>query len=67
MWEKISIISSLCHVRAFSSNRLIELSPLSFLFSSAIDGVLGVREILYSRETSLRPNLLYLDLVEDMH
>ena len=67
MWKKFSIISSLCRVRACSSNRLIGSSSSSILFSSAIEGFLGVRERLSSRETSSRPNLLYSDLVGDMH
>jgi len=36
MWAKFSIILSLCRVRACSSNKLIELSALLFLFSSAL-------------------------------
>jgi hypothetical protein len=62
-----AIISSLCHVRACSSNRLIGSSAPSFLFSSAIEGFLGVRERFSSRETSSRPNLIYSDLIGDMH
>jgi hypothetical protein len=42
MWEKFSIISSLCRMRDCSRNRLIGLSVSSFLFSSAIEGYLGV-------------------------
>jgi hypothetical protein len=67
IWEKLSIISSLYRVRACSSNILIKLPSLSFLFSFSMEGFLGVREIFSSRETSSRPNLLYLDLVRDMH
>jgi hypothetical protein len=51
MWENFSIISSLYRVRAFSSNRLIGSSALSFFFSSTIESFLGVRERLSSRET----------------
>jgi hypothetical protein len=50
MWEKFSIISSLCRVRACSSNKLIESSALSFLFSSAMEGFLGVRAIFLKRD-----------------
>jgi hypothetical protein len=67
MWEKFFIISSLCHVRARSSNILIKSFALSFLFSSTIEGLLGVREQFSLRETILRPNLLYSDVVGDMH
>jgi hypothetical protein len=50
MWEKFSIISSLCHVRACSSNRLIESCALSFFFSSAMEGFLGARAIVLKRD-----------------
>ena len=66
MWEKFSIILSLCRARAFSSNKLIESSAMSFFFSSAMEGFLGMGERFYSRETSSRPKFLYLDFVRDM-
>ena len=55
------------HARACSSNRLIEYYAPSFFFSFAMEGLLGIWERLSSRETSSIPNLLYLDLVGDMH
>jgi hypothetical protein len=67
MWEKFSIISSLCRVRAFSSNKFIGSYALSFFFSSAMEGFLGMQERLSSRDTSSRPNFLHSDLVGDMH
>jgi hypothetical protein len=67
MWAKFSIISFVCHVRACSSNRLIESSTLSFLFYSFMEGFLGMLDVLSSRETISIPNLLYSDLVGDMH
>jgi hypothetical protein len=50
MWEKFSIISSLCRVRACSSNKLIGSSAPSFFFSSTMEGFLGVREIVFKRD-----------------
>ena len=67
MWEKFCIILFLCGVRSCSSNILIGSSAQSFFFSSTIEGFLGVRERLSSRETSLIPNFLYSYLVGDMH
>jgi hypothetical protein len=46
---------------------LIEFSALSLLFSSTMEGFLGMQERLSSTETSLRPKFLYSDLVGDMH
>jgi hypothetical protein len=44
MCEKLSTISSLCHARDFSRNRLIGSSTPLFFFSTTIEGFLGVRE-----------------------
>ena len=51
----------------FASNNLMGSSSPPFLFSSTMGSILGWREKLSSRETSLRPNSLYLDLIGDMH
>jgi hypothetical protein len=67
MWEKFSIISSLCHMRDGSRNRLIESSASSFFFSYSMEVFLGALEIFSSRETILRPKFIYSDLVKDMH
>jgi hypothetical protein len=51
MWEKFSIISSLCRVRACSSNRLIESSALIIFLFFHHGGFLGhVREIFLKRD-----------------
>jgi hypothetical protein len=64
---KLSIISFLCCVRDSSSNILKGSHVPSSFFSPAMRGLLGMREIFSSRETSSRPNSLYPDLVGDMH
>jgi hypothetical protein len=56
MWEKFSIISSLCHVRAFSSNRLIESSALSFLVYFAMEGFLGCKSDFPQERQDRDPN-----------
>jgi hypothetical protein len=67
MWEKFSIISSLCRVRASSSKRLIESSAPSFYFFFRYGGFLGhAREIIFKRD-KLETQLAILYLVGDMH
>jgi hypothetical protein len=64
---KLSIISFLCCGRASSINSLKGSLVPSSLFSPAMRGCLGMRDLFSSRETSSRPNSLYSDLVGDMH
>ena len=64
---KLSIISFLCCMRAFSINSLKGSSVPSYLFFPTMGGHLGMREIISSRETSSRPNSFYSDLIRDMH
>jgi hypothetical protein len=67
IYAKLSIISFFFCARDSSNNNLKGHAIPSYLFSPSMEGILGMREIVSSIETSSRPNSLYLDLVGDMH
>jgi hypothetical protein len=61
MWEKFSIILSLCHMRTFSRNRFIGSFALSFLFSSTIGGFLGCARAIVFKRDKLETQLAILE------
>jgi hypothetical protein len=63
---KLSIILFLCCMRYYLSNILKGSLVLPYLFSPSMRGILGMRYLLASRETSSRPNYLYPYLIRDM-
>ena len=67
IWEKLFIISSLCHIRDSLRNNLIGFPAPSFFFSSTIWGRRVRRGSSFKGSVILRPNSLYLDLIGDMH
>ena len=67
IWEKLSIISFCCRMRASSNNNLIGSPTRSSLVSSAMCGRRARRGSSFRGSVNGMPNSLYPDLVRDMH